>query len=195
MWRARISRTWDWLRSRKLVGEDRYHLYYTEFIERGKPERRYVEYKDNDITAASDRMHIEWWSWLHNRRDTVPSPHEIALSEIKQQQLAQRVAILEAEDEKQRLRQFAGAAQSKPPHATEEEAVARRRNKAMMRLARAAAPADHAPADGAIAPTAGYDASADAAEGAANPDKDPTGSGEDFQPGSWQPASDWRRKK
>eukprot|EP00177_Eucheuma_denticulatum_P000914 GFKZ01001657.1.p2 GENE.GFKZ01001657.1~~GFKZ01001657.1.p2 ORF type:complete len:196 (+),score=31.26 GFKZ01001657.1:680-1267(+) len=195
MWRARISRTWDWLRSRKLVGEDQHHLYYTEFIEKGKPERRYVEYKDNDITNASDRMHVEWWSWLHNRRDTVPSPDEIALSEMKQQQLAQRVAILEAEDEKQRLRQFAGAGPNSTSRAKEEEGQARRRNKVMMRLAKAAAPKERATSDGAIIPNTEFNTQQDSGEGISNPDKDPTGSGEDFQPGSWQPSSNWRRKQ
>lgn len=175
MWRTRISRTWDWLRSRKLVGEDQHHLYYTEFIEKGKPERRYVEYKDNDITSASDRMHIEWWSWLHNRRDTVPSPDEIAISDIKQQQLAQRVAILEAEDEKQRLRQFSGSVPNKHNTSyTEEEARAKRRNKVMMRLANAASPGDRAASDAAIVPMSGQAQQRDVDDGAANPDKDPT---------------------
>lgn len=138
MWRTRLSRTWDWIRSRKLVGEDEHHFYYTEFIARDKPERRYVEYKDQNITHSSDRMPIEWWSWLHNSREDIPTVEEISLSAAQQESLAQKVAILEAEDEKQRLRQFAGG--SPIPKAAEEEARARRRKKAMLRLTNAASP-------------------------------------------------------
>lgn len=146
MWRTRFSRAWDWLRSRKLVGEDEHHLYYTEFIERGKRERRYVEYKDQNITHSSDRMPVEWWSWLHNRRNNAPSVEEIALSEVKQEQLAERVSILEAEDEKQRLRQFAGSMSGRKESMTEEEIRAKRRKNVMVRLAKAASPAS--PEDG-----------------------------------------------
>lgn len=138
MWRMRLSRTWDWIRSRTLVGEDKHHLFYSEFVSKGKPERRYVEFKDQNITHSSDRMSIEWWSWLHNRRDNIPTVEEIQLSERQQQRLAERVAVLEAEDEKQRLRQFAGT--SPKTKATEEEVKARRRKKALLGLINAAVP-------------------------------------------------------
>ncbi|CDF33244.1 conserved hypothetical protein [Chondrus crispus] len=188
MWRTRLSRTWDWLRSRKLVGEDEHHFFYTEFIASDKPERRYVEYKDQNITHSSDRMAIEWWSWLHNRRDETPTCEELAMSEANQQRLAQKVAILEAEDEKQRLRQFAGG---QPLQAAEEEARARRRKEAMMRLTNAASPSDAAVASGMSQGGAAVKASGEG--GAMNPEENPTGSGEDFQPGSWQPAATKRR--
>lgn len=136
MWRTRLARTWDWIRSRRLVGEDEHHLYYSEFVAKGKSERRYVEYKDRDITQSSDRMPIEWWSWLHNRRDAEPTPDEIALSERKQQNLAERVAILEAEDEKQRLRQYAGSNQ----YPARAERRAARRRDVLESLAKAASP-------------------------------------------------------
>lgn len=138
MWRTRLSKVWDWLKSRKLVGEDDHHLYYSEFIEKNKPDRRYVEYKDKNILHSSDRMPIEWWAWLHNRRDTIPADSEIKEAELKRQSLAMRVAALEAEDEKQRLRQFSGA----PKSPLRSEAEARRRKKAMMRLSKAASPSD-----------------------------------------------------
>lgn len=140
MWRTRLSKTWDWIRSRQLVGEDQHHFFYTEFISKGKPERRYVEFKDQNITHSSDRMSIEWWSWLHNRRDYTPSIEEIAMSELQQQTLAERVAVLEAEDERQRLRQFAGSSPGGRAKSTEEEARARRRKKALLRLVDASSP-------------------------------------------------------
>lgn len=136
MWRTRLSKVWDWLKSRRLVGEDDHHLYYSEFIQQNKPDRRYVEYKDKNILHSSDRMSVEWWAWLHNRRDTIPTDLEIKKADEKRRLLAMRVAALEAEDEKQRLRQFSGA----PMSPLRSEAEARRRKKAMMRLSQAASP-------------------------------------------------------
>lgn len=136
MWRARLSRTWDWLKSRRLVGEDERHLYYSEFVETGKPERRCVEFRDKDILNSCDRMPVEWWAWLHNRRDTIPTELEIETSQSKKQNLAARVAVLEAEDEKQRLRQFSAVSLRR----SNSEAQARRRNKVILRLAKAASP-------------------------------------------------------
>lgn len=134
MWRSRLSRTIDWLWSRRLIGEDENHRFYAEFLEKGKPEKRYVEYKDQNITHSTDRMPIEWWSWLHNRRDTAPTPEELVASEQRQRHLAQKVAILEAEDEKQRLRQF-----SSPKSETMEEKKTRRQTEVRKQLTQAAA--------------------------------------------------------
>lgn len=143
MWKSGLARTWDWILSRRLVGEDRYHLFYSEFVAKGKPEKRYVEYKDKNITHSSDRMPIEWWSWLHNRRDSIPTLEELEFSELKKEHLAEKVAILEAEDEKQRLRQFSG---TKPLRTNaEEEARARRRKNVMLELARPPQSAADAP--------------------------------------------------
>lgn len=170
MWRSRLSKTWDWIRSRKLVGEDEHHFYYTEFIARDKPERRYVEYKDQNITHSSDRMPVEWWSWLHNRRDATPTIEEIAMSAAQQVSLAQKVAILEAEDEKQRLRQFAGG--SPKSKATEEEVRARRRKKAMLRLTNAAS-TDYASHESSIVLTQDKSKGYGEDEKPLNPEEDP----------------------
>lgn len=143
-------------------------MFFAEFVEKGKPERRYVEYKDNNLTHSSDRMAIEWWSWLHNRRETVPTNEEVAASARALQKLAERVAVLEAEDERQRLRQQnmnvyrtgneddqhsgpsadAAAAvlmggssgRTDASKANEEEVGARRRRKALEHLKKASAP-------------------------------------------------------
>lgn len=131
MWRTRLSKTWDWMLSRRLVGEDQRHLFFSEYISKGKPERRYVEYKDRDITNSSDRMPIEWWAWLHNRREAPPTAQEISISAEQQQILAERVAIIEAEDEKQRLRHFSGTAQE----AGRAESRAQKRKNVLLELA------------------------------------------------------------
>lgn len=153
MWRVRLSRTWDWLKSRRIVGEDEHHLFYEEFIAKGKRERRYVEYKDNNITSSSDRMSVEWWSWLHNRRDDAPTIEEVENCELARRQLKERVALLEAEDERQRLRGVVSGSGNASSNTNEnplvelvmkssmgkEEVEAKRRRKAMERLNNAAA--------------------------------------------------------
>lgn len=156
---------WDWVRSRRLVGEDENHLFYSEFVEKGKPERRYVEFKDNNILHSSDRMPIEWWSWLHNRRENVPTEEEIATSVRARESLAKRVAELEEEDERQRIRQMMAASHASNPtddttsstslgvaelnHATvtaaRDELAARRRRKALERLQDASTPTESYP--------------------------------------------------
>lgn len=110
MYRSRWQRAVDWMRSRRLVGEDGHHFFYSEFMGKGAAEKRYVEFKDSNITHSTDRMSTEWWAWLHNRRDTVPTAEELERSARNKDALAARVAALEAEDQKQRLRQFAGGA-------------------------------------------------------------------------------------
>ncbi|KAI0564991.1 NADH ubiquinone oxidoreductase subunit NDUFA12 [Gracilaria domingensis] len=181
MWRSRLTRALDWLKSRRLVGEDEHHLFYSEFIEKGKPERRYVEYKDSNILDSSDRMAVEWWAWLHNRRDTIPSIEEIQESELRKHVLAQRVAVIEMEDEKQRLRQFSGA----PRTRSTSEAEAKRRKKVMMRLSKAASPAatDYDPG---IVPVSNEEYMNESRT-ERNTAEEPQGAGEDFQPGSWTP--------
>lgn len=144
-------------------------MFYTEFIAKDKPERRYVEYKDQNITHSSDRMPIEWWSWLHNRREDIPTANELALSARKQESLAARVAVLEAEDEKQRLRQFAGGA--KTAKATDEEVSARRRKKALLGLVNAASPSQDT--DSYLSPQTGPPAQHGAENQSMNSHQDP----------------------
>lgn len=177
MSRSRLSKLVDWVRSRTLVGEDAHHLFFSEFIEKGKPERRYVEFKDNNLTHSSDRMAVEWWSWLHNRRDTVPTNEEVSASARALQKLAERVAILEAEDERQRLRQqnmqgtgtntdaedtgpsaeaaaavlIGGGVRVGGVDSNKEEIGARRRRKALERLQNASSPGSNL--GGAVVPS------------------------------------------
>lgn len=214
MSRSRLSKLLDWVRSRRLVGEDDHHLFFTEFVEKGKPERRYVEYKDNNLTHSSDRMAIEWWSWLHNRRETVPTNEEVAASAQALRKLAERVAVLEAEDERQRLRQQqnmnahheddqysgpsadaaaavlmgASSGRADESKANEEEVGARRRRKALERLKNASAPG--VGMDSAVVSTS----KSGEFSHERNVNEEPTGAGEDFQPGSWQPSGSSRRR-
>jgi len=124
-WRSRLSSAVNWLRSRKEVGKDGRHIFYSEYVGKGLPEKRYVEYLDGDLTDSSHGMKTEWWSWLHNRRDDPPSSDEIERSSLQAERLQQRVQILEDEDARQRLRQFG----AKLPQTSAAEDVRRERVK------------------------------------------------------------------
>lgn len=140
----------DWLRSRRQVGEDAYHRYYAEFIAKGMPERRYVEYKDGNHVHVSDRMDTEWWSWLHNRRDLPPTQEELTTKQKQQHILAQRVQAIEMEEERRRLRMSlhnrgrhsedpytgSSAPDERPKNAAERDVLRRRRT--LLRLQQAA---------------------------------------------------------
>lgn len=142
----------DWLRSRRQVGEDAYHRYYAEFIAKGMPERRYVEYKDGNHVHVSDRMDTEWWSWLHNRRNLPPTEEELTTKQKQQHILAQRVQAIEMEEERRRLRMSLhnrgrdnedpstgyNATDERPENAAERDVLRRRRT--LLRLQQAASP-------------------------------------------------------
>lgn len=178
MWRTRLTQAVNWLRSRRLVGEDGRHEFYSEYIGSGVPEKRYVEFKDREICDSSSGMPTEWWAWLHNRRDDPPTVAEIDASRARAEKLAQRVRALEAEDARQRLRQFAGAA----PRKGDVSDVKRERVKErLLRSANEKAAATHVPAT-----------KSDSTPGTMQKN---TGEGtEAFEPEAWTPpTTKWRR--
>lgn len=135
----------DWLWSRRQVGEDVYHRYYAEFTGRGKPDRRYVEYKDGNHIHASDRMDTEWWSWLHHRRDVPPTQQELEGKRNQKQILAQRVQAIEVEEERRRLRSSLQSQthqnnNTRSSNGSIDDVIAHRRRKVSMRLQQAALP-------------------------------------------------------
>eukprot|EP00171_Calliarthron_tuberculosum_P020955 IDg20955t1 len=168
-WRVQLTRTVNWLRSRRKVGVDGRHTFYSEYVGRAHPEKRYVEYEDGDLCDSSHGMHTEWWAWLHNRRDEPPTPAEIAAARARADALQRRVQIIEEEDARQRLRQFAGATSPKTDEVRRERAKER-----LLRTANEKAAAGFArlPSSDAI----------------------PNDSTEAFKPEAWTPiGKTWRR--
>lgn len=103
MWRTRLGRAYDWLASRRLVGSDLSgNKYYTEFQSSTSPEKRFAVYKDRH--SAPHSTPVEWWSWLHGRRNDPPTLQELTRAENARAALEKKVKALEIEDEKQRLR-------------------------------------------------------------------------------------------
>lgn len=102
MWRARLLALWDRVLSRRLVGTDSHgNKYYIQDL-RGRKERRIVEYRGGMMSTRE--VPVEWWAWLHLRRESPPTPEELARAARARESLAERVAALDAEDRKERLR-------------------------------------------------------------------------------------------
>jgi NADH:ubiquinone oxidoreductase subunit len=114
----RLSSLWDRAIGRRMVGKDSHgnQFFLQASSEAGKPARRIVEHPNGTPDSAS--MDIEWWSWLHGRREELDTPREV---------LAERVAVINAEDAKNRLR---GLSSSKL-----ESTPAQRKRAALMQLA------------------------------------------------------------
>lgn len=106
MWRSRLSTLWDRAVGRRLVGKDSHgnNFFLQSSSEAGKAARRIVEHPDGSPDSAS--MDIEWWSWLHGRREEhdTPLPAELKRAAKAREDLAERVAVINAEDAKNRLR-------------------------------------------------------------------------------------------
>jgi NADH:ubiquinone oxidoreductase subunit len=128
MWRSKMAVAWDWMASRKAVGRDVAGNFYYVSTTKGVPTRRFVEFKDG--VPSTETMPIEWWAWLHRRRDLPPTEEELARATRQSEALAERVAILNAEDEKDRLRSLASTRE-----ATKTTTPAERKRASLMQLA------------------------------------------------------------
>lgn len=179
-WRGQVTRVVNWLRSRRKVGQDGRHTFYAEYMGLENPEKRYVEYEDGDICDSSHGMHTEWWAWLHNRRDEPPTASEITAARARAVALQRRVQIIEEEDARQRLRQFAG---SNIPKSDEV-----RRERAKERLFRSAN--EKTAAEFAKPPTSNASQERSVKPGGGAPNN----STESFEPEAWTPPDKtWRR--
>ncbi len=59
-------------------------------------ERRWVEH--SSAAYAPEELPVEWQSWLRHTRSHPPSEEEVAALEARRQQVAERVAVLEARE-------------------------------------------------------------------------------------------------
>ena len=59
-------------------------------------ERRWVEHSSAAYTP--EELPVEWQSWLRHTRPQPPSEEEVAALEARRQQVAKRVAVLEARE-------------------------------------------------------------------------------------------------
>eukprot|EP00186_Timspurckia_oligopyrenoides_P001161 CAMPEP_0182446088 /NCGR_PEP_ID=MMETSP1172-20130603/3984_1 /TAXON_ID=708627 /ORGANISM="Timspurckia oligopyrenoides, Strain CCMP3278" /LENGTH=146 /DNA_ID=CAMNT_0024641969 /DNA_START=233 /DNA_END=673 /DNA_ORIENTATION=+ len=139
---------------------------------------------------------VEWWSWLHGSRDDIPTKEELMASALKREQLKQRVAKIDAEDKKQRLRQLVDDQSSlyktdddfnenpndvvQSLHLLVKNSANRDVNRTNMNPVSTSAPIQ----------TPGQTPTSKSA-----PQPPPSSSSSEFQPSSWQPNDNKRRKK
>lgn len=131
MWRSQLSSLYNRAVGRRLVGRDTHgNIFFLQSsTEPGKAARRVVEHPDGAPDSSS--MDIEWWAWLHGRREEedVPLPAELQRAAKARDDLAERVAVINAEDEKDRLRGLGSAGTKR------ESTPAERKRAALMQLA------------------------------------------------------------
>eukprot|EP00871_Galdieria_phlegrea_P000315 jgi/Galph1/1284/GphlegSOOS_G5989.1 len=209
-----LYRVVDYVLSRKEVGIDRQgNVYFEETKQVGTAKKRFVKYRD-ESTPDVHSVPVEWWSWLHYMRDTPPTEEEIASHEAYRARVAEKVAKIEAEDNKQRLRQFASTSMSSENSASGDV------QQALQYLA-----AQRGLKNDSGRPTKETDekrywisfeskllleflifqfreeeakhaeSSYEEVEVLADASEEPKGYGEDFQPGTWKPTSYARRRK
>jgi NADH:ubiquinone oxidoreductase subunit len=110
--RSSWRRILDWCLSRKAVGRDKQgNVYFEETRQTGSVRKRFVKYTDESSPDVHS-VPVEWWSWLHYMREEAPSDEEISRHEAHRAKVAEKVAKIEAEDHKQRLKQFVSGASS-----------------------------------------------------------------------------------
>lgn len=168
MWRSRLSTLWDRALSRRLVGRDNQgnNFYLQAPQAPGDASRRIAEHKDGAPDA--NLMDVEWWAWLHHRRDEddLPSAAELARAAQARAELAERVRIIDAEDAKDRLRGLGKVA-------GKGKTSAERKRAALLQLG-------SAHVDAGLSDRPRRKSREDARP-------EPSGSGDSFVPGSWTP--------
>lgn len=131
MWRSQLSSLYNRAVGRRLVGKDNHgNLFFLQAsTEPGKAARRVVEHPSGAPDSSS--MDIEWWAWLHGRREEedIPLPAELQRAAKARDDLAERVSVIDAEDEKDRLRGLGSASVKR------ESTPAERKRAALMQLA------------------------------------------------------------
>lgn len=112
---ARLWQSIKFVSKRRLVGQDLHgNSFYETIIGtdiNGNPRtRRTVQYKgSNEAWRAAENMHslpVQWTAWLSYSRQNPPSIEELVNDKLRQQQLAENVAKLKAQDEEERRRQL-----------------------------------------------------------------------------------------
>ena len=77
---------------------------YFRRMEQGEEEEEEVERRWVEHSSAAympEELPVEWQSWLRHTRPHPPSEEEVAALEARRQQVAQRVAVLEARDKEE----------------------------------------------------------------------------------------------
>jgi len=90
--------------NKRFVGKDLHgNSYYLSAPRGSDNERRFIEYKDGDVSPETVPM--SWHGWLRFHRDNSPTIDELNAEVTRSADLARRVAVLTDADKKLRLRE------------------------------------------------------------------------------------------
>ncbi|CAK9139656.1 unnamed protein product [Ilex paraguariensis] len=167
--------------NRSLVGMDKAgNRYFTRTEELDVKEKRWVVFKgEQDPTSVP----VEWICWLNGQRKKAPTPEEMAVLEARRERVRLNVALLKKEEEERRakegirpkasgsgpdlksfIQQFPGASEGDTIKEASDARGGLRSPKEMGTEIKVAHQAKQQPES-----------------------SEPTGSGESFTPGTWQP--------
>lgn len=193
--RSSWRRIIDWCLSRKAVGTDKEgNVYFEETKQTGSVRKRFVKYT-NDSVPDVHSVPVEWWSWLHYMREDAPSEEEILKHEAHRATVAEKVAKLEAEDRKQRLKQFVSGASSGESHSGEMQqalrylAQQRGFNETLVNNLSEEHKRENDDIDEKLSYKHG-----NREEVNESAPEEPKGYGEGFQPGTWKPPNETMRR-
>ncbi|GJD08380.1 hypothetical protein Gasu2_26860 [Galdieria sulphuraria] len=191
--RSSWRRIIDWCLSREAIGTDKQgNVYFEETRQTGSVRKRFVKY-----TSIPDvhSVPVEWWSWLHYMREDPPSEQEISSHEAHRAKVAEKVAKIEAEDRKQRLKQFVSGTSSGESNGEEVQQalryLAQQRGLNETLVDNLSKQNDKENKDLLEKSSLQNSSREELSETAP---EEPKGYGEGFQPGTWKPSSDSVRR-
>uniref|UniRef100_A0A6V7QVR4 NADH dehydrogenase [ubiquinone] 1 alpha subcomplex subunit 12 n=1 Tax=Ananas comosus var. bracteatus TaxID=296719 RepID=A0A6V7QVR4_ANACO len=166
-----LSRIAGFFSSRTLVGVDKAgNRYFTrkEEIDGILKEKRWVIFKGEEDPTS---IPVEWICWLNGQRKQAPTPEELAELERRRELVKQNIELLKKKDEEERSS----------------------RNRQSKRISKSESPdlksfIQQFPSD-SLDQKIGSEDTSDAKGDTDDKERssEPTGSGESFQPGTWQP--------
>ncbi|GJQ09866.1 hypothetical protein GpartN1_g1657.t1 [Galdieria partita] len=193
--RSSWKRIIDWCLSRKAIGTDKQgNIYFEETRQTGSFRKRFVKYRNESIPDVHS-VPVEWWSWLHYMRENPPSEQEILNHEAHRSKVAEKVAKIEAEDRKQRLKQFVSSTSSGESYGEEFQQalryLAQQRGLNDTLTDKLAKNNNNENKDYLEKSSLQKNVDEDLSESSP---EEPKGYGEGFQPGTWKPSSESVRR-
>ncbi|XP_010907796.1 uncharacterized protein [Elaeis guineensis] len=169
-----LSKLRGFFSSRTMVGVDKAgNRYFTrkEEIDGAMKEKRWVVFKGEEDPTS---IPVEWICWLNGQRKKAPTPEEMIELEARREHVRQNVAFLKKKEEEERKSLGGGIRQRK----TISKGGSLDLKSFIQQFPSASF--DH---------NRGFEEVSDEIDGTKNKDRssEPTGSGESFKPGTWQP--------
>ncbi|KAG1338536.1 NADH dehydrogenase [ubiquinone] 1 alpha subcomplex subunit 12 [Cocos nucifera] len=169
-----LSKLWGFFSSRTMVGIDKFgNRYFTrkEEIDGALKDKRWVVFKGEEDPTT---IPVEWICWLNGQRKKAPTPEEMIELAARRERVRQNVTFLKKKEEAER-KSLGGVIHQR-------KSISKGGSPDLKSFIQQfpGASFDH---------DRGFEEVSDEIDGTKNKDRssEPTGSGESFKPGTWQP--------